>query len=134
MSGSRKVPELRRAGAAGLVVAACGIAIPAAIAAAPSAQRGGSPTIKVTDNEYSKSRLTIDSGTEVEFKWDDDNSNPHTVTLRSGPNGINKGELRSKTEVSDYVFSPKFRKPGTYKLQCIIHPDDMNLKVEVRKR
>jgi len=133
MSGSKNAPGLRRAGAAGLAVAACGVAIPAAIAA-PSADRGSSPTIKVSDNEFSKSRLAVRPGTEVTYKWDGDNSNPHNVILRDGPNGINKKEFRSKTGVTDVNFSPKYRKPGVYKMQCIIHPDDMNLKVDVRKK
>lgn len=106
----------------------------AAAAVALPAFAGGSPTIKVTDNDYSKSKLTVSPGTEVTFKWDDGNSNPHTVTLQKGPNGINKTSFRSKTGETGIKFSPKFRKPGLYSLRCIIHPEDMNIDVEVRKK
>lgn len=131
--GLPRVPAMadwRRAAAVAAAITASAAAIPEVATA--SAERGRSPTIRVSDNEYSKSKLTLDRGTKVDFEWDPGNSNPHTVTLRRGPNGVSKKRFRSKTGEPDVEFSPKFKTPGTYEFLCVIHPDEMQLKVEIR--
>lgn len=106
--------------------------IPAA-EASPSPERGGSPKVKVGDDFYSPSKLDLKSGADVKFKWLSGNENKHNVTLTKGPSGIDKKQYTSKTDKTGVNFSPSFKKSGNYDFLCTIHPEDMRLKVDVKK-
>lgn len=107
----------------------CSVAIPAA-SALDSERRGGAK-IKVGDDFFSPSNLDVKKGKEVKFKWLSSNKNKHNATLTSGPSGVSSGDFTSKTGKTDVSFSPKFKKSGTYKFVCTIHPE-MKAKVKAK--
>jgi plastocyanin len=84
-------------------------------------------TVKLGDNFFKPTRLTVRRGTKVRFKWT--GNNPHNVTKRSGPGGPFKSRTTSQRGVN---FAKRFTKRGTYKLICTIHPTEMRLTVKVR--
>ena len=91
------------------------------------AQAAKSTKIKLGDNFFSPTAKKIKKGTRAKFKWT--GNNPHNVTLKKGPGK----KFKSKTTSSNGVnFARKFKKRGTYKIFCTIHPTTMNLRLRVK--
>lgn len=114
-------------------------AVLAAMALAPIAGASGeverkpkSPTVKVADDFFDPTKLTVKEGTTVRFKWASDNTNSHNVVLEKGPKGVKKKDFESATGTIRIKFNPTFEKKGAYDLLCTIHPDVMKMKVTVK--
>ena len=85
-------------------------------------------SIGVTDNDFSKSSLTIRQGTSAHWKWATENEHDIHATKRpSGAKRIQSGDLST---TGDYTY--KFRKAGKYRIICQAHPYDMVTKVTVK--
>jgi plastocyanin len=84
-------------------------------------------TIKVGDDFFSPTSKTVSAGTTVKFNWVG-TSNDHNVTKTSGPGKAFSSETTSSPGLN---YQHKFKKPGTYKMICTIHPDSMKLKLKV---
>jgi plastocyanin len=110
------------AGTALLGVAFVGVAVGTAGATGPT--QAPTKTIKLGDNFFSPSKVTVTAGTVVTFKWT--GSNTHNVTVLKGP------EKFTSPNQSDGTYDRTFTKPGTYKLVCTFHPG-MNLTLKVKK-
>ena len=96
--------------------------------AVTSAPAGGSTTkIKVGNNFFKPEKKTIRRGTKVRFKWE--GGAPHNVTKTKGPAGKIVSKTTSKSGVN---FTKTFKRQGTYKLICTIHPSQMKLKLRVK--
>ena len=78
-----------------------------------------SRVIKVGDDYFSPTKVTVKKGTKVRWSWLDGNQDNHDVRLKSGPKGVKK--FHSDLAASDYSYSKKLTVPGTYKLYCSIH-------------
>jgi plastocyanin len=111
----------RRHAAAALAAAAC--VFPAVALAAPTKR------IQVGDDYYGPTKVTVKPGTTVKWVWLDGDTNSHDVKLKSGPKGVKK--FHSASAASDYTFSRKLTKPGTYKIVCTLH-QDMTMTIKVR--
>jgi plastocyanin len=104
----------------------------AALAAAP-AQAGSKRTVKVVDNFFQPSKVTVKAGTIVAWNWPEDGGDVHDVKLTSGPKGVKK--FQSEAGSSGYTYRRTLKKPGTYKLLCTFHEeDDMRMTVVVKRR
>ncbi len=112
--------------AALLAVAVTGIAVGTAGASSPAQTPPTPPTktIKLGDNFFKPSSVTVAAGTVVTFQWT--GSNTHNVTVVKGPQKF------TSPNQSDGTYLHTFTKPGTYKIQCTFHPG-MNLTVKVKK-
>ncbi len=110
------------AGTALLGVAFAGVAVGTASATSPT--QTPTKTIKLSDNFFSPSKMTVTAGTVVTFKWT--GSNTHNVTVRKGP------EKFTSPNQSDGTYDRTFTKPGTYKIVCTFHPG-MNMTLKVKK-
>ncbi len=110
-----------------------------AAAAAPATQAGKGdkpkqgPTIKVADDFFSPTEVKVKPNTKVTYKWDEENLNSHNVIIQKGPKGIDKKDFKSATGSIGVKFKPVFEKKGTYDFVCTIHPDVMQMKVNVKK-
>jgi plastocyanin len=100
----------------------------AVLAAGPAAAGGKRAKVTVGNNFFSPMSKTIKRGTKVRFKWTGGGA-PHNVTKRKGPGGKFASKTTGKRGVN-YVRT--FKKKGTYKLFCTIHPESMKLKLRVR--
>ena len=113
---------LKKATLALIPLALAGAAIPAA-ASEPGAHAAATKTVKVGDVFFKKSKITIQSGDTVKWRWV--GSLPHDVTVTKGPR-----KFHSKTKMTG-TYSKKLRKRGTYRYICTVHPQDMKGKIVV---
>jgi plastocyanin len=82
-------------------------------------------TVKLKDDFFAPSALTVKRGTTVRFKWA--GINPHNVKKASGPGGRFASRSTWRRGVN---FSKRFEKLGTYRLVCTLHSGmEMKLKV-----
>ncbi len=109
-------------------------AAPAAVAAAGAAflmagpaEAGRSKTVTVGSNFYAPAKLTVKSGDKVRFAWEGGSIIPHDVGVKKGP-----AKFKSPIQVSG-TYTRKLKKPGTYSLQCSVHPE-MRMTIKVKKR
>jgi plastocyanin len=97
-----------------------------AVLAGPALSK--SKSIEVDDNYFvhkgKPPTVTVKKGTKVEFEFE--GRNPHNVTVTKGP-----VKFASKTKTSG-TFTKKFKKKGTYKLVCTIHPPNMKMTLKVK--
>ena len=120
------------------LVALLALALPASGVAAKTKR------VKVGDDYFAPTKVTVKKNAKVKFKWLDDNINPHNVTLKKGPKGVKKkkkacthGKItkcnRSASGAIGIKFTPKFNKRGKYNFLCTIHPTTMKMKVIVKR-
>jgi len=114
---------VRRFSAAALVAAAC-LVLPAAAASGSSVKR-----VKVGDDYYGPTHLTVKRGTKVKWVWLADNGDSHDVKLKRAPRGVKK--FHSASAATDYSFTRKLTKKGTYRIVCTLH-QDMTMTIKVR--
>ncbi|WP_405804388.1 cupredoxin family copper-binding protein [Streptomyces sp. NBC_00210] len=88
----------------------------AAQAAQPAAAKPADHTIVIKNMAYAQPKLTVTVGQTV--KWVNEDSAPHTVTITSGPEKFDSGNL-DKGESWSFTFT----KAGTYSYYCAVHPD-----------
>ena len=89
-------------------------------------------TVGVGDNYYTPTKVTVDAGTTVTWRWPgfDEAGDVHDVKLKSGPKGVKK--FQSEAASTDYSFKRKLTVAGTYKLVCTLH-HEMTMTIKVRK-
>ena len=104
----------------------------AALTTAAPAPAGTTPSksVEVGDNFFAPTKLTVDKGTRLTFRWSAQNGNQHDVTLTSAPRGVRK--WHSAVRTTDYTYRRTLTKSGTYKIICSLHPTMMRLTVRVR--
>lgn len=89
--------------------------------------------VKVADDFFAPTKLTIKKGNQINFVWQATNYDTHNVTLRKGPKGVKRAQFTSINAVSGIHFKRTFLRAGTYHFVCTIHPGTMNLTVVVKK-
>ena len=96
----------------------------AAMLVAASTAFAATKTVRVGDNFFSPTKLTVTKNTYVKWRWVGDSL--HTVTVRKGPVKFNSKALRSGT------YTKKMTRTGTYRIICAIHPDEQKMTLVVR--
>jgi plastocyanin len=89
--------------------------------------------VKVADDFYSPTKLTIKVGDKVNFVWSPTNIDTHNVTLVSGPKGVSRKQFTSLDGSTSFHFERTFTVAGKYHFQCTIHPTMMNFFLTVKK-
>ena len=112
-----------------IAIAALGAAT-AAVATPALAGSTPSKSVEVGDNFLAPTKLTVDRGTRMVFRWSAQNANQHDVKLTSAPSGVTK--WNSAVRTTDYTYRRTLTKAGTYKIICSLHPTQMRLSVRVR--
>ncbi|UUY03338.1 cupredoxin domain-containing protein [Svornostia abyssi] len=106
----------------------------ATAAAVPAAAGGGKPqkkTVKIADNYYSPTKLAVNKGSTITWKWPDTTGDTHDVLLDKGPKGVKK--FQSESAGSFYSYKQKLKVPGEYKIICTLHEQEMKMTIRVRK-
>ena len=103
----------------------------AALAAAPAAGAPQRKRVGVGDFFFAPTKLTVNRGSVVVFRWLPENVDLHDVTLVKGPPGVRKWQ--SATAATDYSYRRRLRKPGRYTVVCTLHPDTMEMTIRVRR-
>jgi plastocyanin len=126
------------------IVTATALAVATAMLAMPATGIAGKTAkVKVNDDYYSPTKLSIKKKTKVKFSWNSSNINTHNVTMKSGPKGVKKSKQCASGPVTKcnksasgsigINFAPTFDKTGTYNFYCTVHPDLMKIKITVKK-
>lgn len=116
-----------------LMVTALAVVAVGAIAGVGSAHSSKTKVVAVADDFFSPGKVSIHKYDRVKWKWTPVFNN-HNVTLKSAPKHVRKSKFRSQTTSNpDYRFTRKFKKPGTYRFICTIHPTQMKVKVVVHR-
>jgi plastocyanin len=112
-----RIPTLGRRGLAVGAAALLATALTAASVGAASP-----PTVKLGDNFFQPTKLTVTAGTTVTWTWT--GSATHNVTVVKGPQ-----KFHSKDQASG-TYTRKLTKTGTYQIVCTFHPGmTMTLRV-----
>jgi len=85
----------------------------------------------VFDNYFQPSKLTVNKGSTVTWKWPDMAIDVHDVKLKSGPRGARR--FHSDPASSGFRFKRKLVVPGTYRIVCTLH-EEMTMRITVRRR
>src|SRR3954451_8779471 len=103
-----------------LLMAVLAIAVSAVTVSAIAATKTKTTTLQ--DDFFNKGKLTIKKGTIVNWKWKTDDD--HTVTE------IN-GKFSSK-DTRNGNYRHRFKKKGTFRVYCLVHPTVMRQKIVVK--
>ncbi len=85
-------------------------------------------TVKVKDDFFKPDRVAIDKGDRVKWVWRGDN--PHNVAIKKPDS---RRVARRSAIKTDGRFRHKFRRVGTWRILCEVHPRNMRMKVIVRR-
>lgn len=96
-----------------------------AVLAVPGSDAAATKTVRVIDNRFSPTSLTVKKGTTVKWFWDK-TMTQHDVTVRKGPTKFHSHLMQKGS------FTKKFTRKGTYKIVCTIHESFMTMTVKVK--
>lgn len=96
----------------------------AALLLTTGAAAAGGAQVRIKDIDFSPRTITIERGQSVTWRFLD-RSVVHNVTSRGRPRFRGSPTKRSGT------YTVRFRKPGTYRYVCTVHPN-MRGRVVVR--
>jgi plastocyanin len=108
----------------------------AAVAAAPAlavaaTSKGKTRTVSVNDNFYGPHALTVHVGDTVRWRWSEDETDVHDVSVKSAPKGVKK--FASDPLAAGDTFQRKLTKAGKYRIICTFHEDVMAMTITVKK-
>src|SRR5947209_11409592 len=107
-----------------LLALAAPLAVLAVAGTSALGSTGKSKTIKVEDDFFSATKVTVSKGTLVTWRWA--GTDDHNVT-------DSKHRFKSQTQSGDgKSFRYRFRKAGTYTVYCTLHPTVMRTRVTVK--
>ena len=86
-------------------------------------------SVKVSDDVFSPTKLTVPAGSTITWKWSSANSDTHDVYLSKRPKGVKR--FHSDPASSDFSYKRKLTRRGTYSVLCTFH-EDMTQKITVR--
>lgn len=86
-------------------------------------------TVKIGDNFYAPTKLTVNRNSTITWKWPSEIGDSHDVALDRGPKGFKTFE--SDIAGSSFSYKKKLTKPGTYKIYCTLH-EEMTMTIKVR--
>jgi plastocyanin len=121
-------------GLAVAAVAALAVAVPAFAGAGEQKHAAPKPKlVQVRDYYYAPEVVTVRKGGRVRWSWGTGPTDAHDVVLYKGPRGVTKGRFRSEVASAPFTFARTFKRPGTYKFWCSLHPTQMRMQVRVRR-
>lgn len=102
-----------------MAIAALGVALLVASAVAAAA-RAADPEVSVVDFSFEPATITVAAGVTV--TWTVTRAqDPHTVSPVDPPDAFKGSSLLRQGD----TFAVTFARPGTYRYQCTIHPEQM---------
>ena len=106
----------------------------AVVFAAAPAGAGSGPvkrTVKLGDNYFSPTKLTVNRDSTITWRWPEDSGDVHDVALGKRPAGVK--QFASDPASTSYSFKRKLTKPGRYSIICTLHEEEMRMTVTVRR-
>jgi plastocyanin len=104
------------------------VAVPALSAAVAIPALAATKSVEIDDNYFVRDSgvptVTVKKNDTV--RWNFEGSNPHNVTVKSGPVKFHSSTKKSGS------FKRKLTKAGTYKIYCTIHGNSMSMTLKVK--
>jgi plastocyanin len=89
-------------------------------------------TVRVGDNFFSPTRLTVNPRSAITWRWPrEGGGDVHDVKLVSAPRGERKFE--SESAASEFEFRRRLRRAGLYRFVCTFHQEEMTMTIRVRR-
>jgi plastocyanin len=95
-----------------------------AIALVAPAAAGAKVKVKLKDDRFAPTSVTVAKGTTVKWVWR--GKHKHDVAVASGPSFFRSERKRSGS------FKKRMKARGTYQLVCTVHSPDMAMTLVVR--
>jgi plastocyanin len=114
------------------LLGAAAIAAAPTVAVAASSSKAKTRKVSVNDNYYGPSKLTVHVGDSVDWVWSEDAADEHDVDVKSAPKGVKK--FQSDVLTAGEHFKRKLTKPGTYRIICTFHEEEMKMTITVKKK
>jgi plastocyanin len=111
----------RRSAVVLVASAVAGAAVIPTVAGATGASAAATKTVHIVDIAYKPRKLTVRKGTTVKWSFDDQIV-AHTVTSTGAK------KFKSSPEKMNGTYKVTFRKAGTYKYFCMVHPNISAMK------
>ena len=89
------------------------------------------PVVKAGDDFFSPKKVTIKKGGRVVWKFVGENA--HNVALWAPGRSLSREPTKRSDVKTSGRFTYTFRKAGTWRVVCEIHPSDMRGKVVVTR-
>jgi plastocyanin len=87
--------------------------------------------VDIGDYYFSPEKLTVKKDTYVIWRWPSGGGDGHNVVLRKGPKGVKK--FASDVFFADEKYRKKLTVPGTYRIVCTLHEDQMKQTIVVKR-
>jgi plastocyanin len=88
-------------------------------------------SVAIGDYYFTPAKLTVKRDTYVYWKWPAGGGDGHDVVLVKGPKGAKK--FASDVFFADEKFRRQLKVPGTYKIVCSLHEDQMKQTIVVKR-
>lgn len=88
-------------------------------------------SVEVGDYYFAPAKMTVKKDTYVYWKWPAGGGDGHDVVLVKGPKGAKK--FASEVFFADEKYRRQLRVPGTYRIVCSLHEDQMKQTIVVRR-
>jgi len=113
------------------VAALAAIGLSSAVMPAQAGKKPVKKIVEVGDYYFSPEKLTVKKDTYVIWEWPSGGGDGHDVALIKGPKGVKK--FASDVYFADEKYRKKLTVPGTYKIICRLHPDQMRQTITVKR-
>jgi plastocyanin len=113
------------------VAALAAIGLSSVVMPAQAAKKPVKKIVDIGDYYFSPEKLTVKKDTYVIWEWPAGGGDGHDVVLVRGPKGVKK--FSSEVFFADEKYRKKLTVPGTYKIVCSLHPDQMKQTITVKR-
>jgi plastocyanin len=113
------------------MAALAALGLGAAVMPAQAAKKPVKKVVDIGDYYFSPEKLTVKKDTYVIWEWPAGGGDGHNVVLRKGPKGVKKFE--SDVFFADEKYRKKLTVPGTYRIVCTLHEDQMKQTIVVKR-
>ena len=110
-------------------VVVAGIAALAVVPAASGAAKPKPVSVKVGDDYFAPTKLSVARGTTIAWKWLAVNGDTHDVKLKRGPKGAKP--FHSDPAAAFFTYKRKLTVKGRYTVICTFH-QHMTMTITVR--
>jgi len=113
------------------MAALAAIGLCTAVAPAQAGKKPVKKVVEVGDYYFSPEKLTVKKDTYVIWRWPSGGGDSHDVVLKKGPKGVKR--FRSDIFVADEKYRKKLTVPGTYRIICSLHEEQMQQTIVVKR-
>ena len=105
----------------------------AGVASGDGVSAATTKSVTVGDDFFQPHKFSIKKNTIVKWVWSSDNVDDHQVAQADRHFDPKSGGFQSKQQSTGSPFRHRYKKAGTFYVICLVHPDQMRMKIVVRR-